>query len=75
MFTLYQSKESPLNIIRGYDNSVLKIGNFHIVKILLHRRKLLNTSYNTNILNTTVEFLLEIKVLRKGFFEVNSIEP
>ena len=40
---------------------VLELGGSQIVEVLLHGGKALDISSNTNILNTTIDFLLETK--------------
>ena len=48
-----------LNVIQDIDNSILEIGDSHIAEVLLYGKKFLGISSNTNILNSTIDFLLE----------------
>ena len=48
-----------LNIIQGIDKSILELTDSRIIEVLLYGRKVLDISSNTNILNATVDFLLE----------------
>ena len=50
-----------LNDIQGLDNSTLDLCDSHTVKVLLHGRKILDISSNTNVLNATIDFLLKTK--------------
>ena len=57
-----------LNIIQGIDKSILELTDSHIVEVLLYGRKLLDISSNTNILNATIDFLLETKRFDERLF-------
>ena len=57
-----------LNIIQGIDKSILELTDSHIVEVLLYGRKFLDISSNTNILNTTTDFLLETKRFDERLF-------
>ena len=57
-----------LNVIQGIDNSILELADSHIVEILLYGRKFLHISSNTNILNATIDFLLETKRFDERLF-------
>ena len=57
-----------LNIIQGIDKSILELTDSHIVEVLLYGRKFLDISSNTNILNTTIDFLLETKRFEERLF-------
>ena len=57
-----------LNIIQGIDKSILELTDSHIVEVLLYGRKLLDISSNTNILNATIDFLLETKRFEERLF-------
>ena len=48
-----------LNVIEGIDNSILELVDSRIVEVILYGRKFLDISSNTNILNATIDFLLE----------------
>ena len=56
-----------LNVIQGIDNSIVKLGDPHIVEVL-HGRKFRDISSNTSILNATIEFLLETKRYEERLF-------
>ena len=56
-----------LNVIEGIDNSIVKLGDSHIVEVL-HGRKFWDISSNTSILNATIEFLLETKRYEERLF-------
>ena len=56
-----------LNVIQGIDNSILELADSRFVEVLLYGRKFLYVSCNTNILNATIDFLLETKSLTKDF--------
>ena len=58
-----------LEVTEGIDNSILELVDFNIVEVLLYGRKFLDISSNTNILNATIDFLLE-KGLTKDCFKV-----
>ena len=65
-----------LNVIQGIDNSILELSHSHIVKVLLHGRKLLDKSSKTNILNATVDFLIKINRFdERLFLNVKSTKP
>ena len=49
-----------LNVIQHIDNRILEIDDSHIVEVLLYGRKFLDISTNTNILNTTIDFLFVV---------------
>ena len=57
-----------LNVIQGIDNSILELTDSYIVQVLLYRRKFLDISSNTNILNATIYFLLETKKFDERLF-------
>ena len=57
-----------LNVIRGINNSVLEVVDSHIVDVLLHQRKSLDISRNTNVLNPTIGSLFETKRFDKIIF-------
>ena len=58
-----------LNDIQGVDNSILELGDSHFVEVLLYGRKFLDISSNTtNILNATIDFLLETKRFDERLF-------
>ena len=57
-----------LNIIQGIDNSILELADSHIVEVLLYGRKFLDISSNANILNATIDFLLETKRFDERLF-------
>ena len=57
-----------LNVIQGIDNSILKLGDSDDVEVLRHGRKFLDISSNTNILNATIDFLLETKRFDERLF-------
>ena len=60
--SLYTSDRlALLNDIQGIDNSTLDLCDSHTVEVLLHGRKFLDISCNTNILNATIDFLLKTK--------------
>ena len=40
----------------------LELRDLHIVKLLVHGRKFLDVSSNTNILNATINFSLETEI-------------
>ena len=48
-------------LFKAFDNSVLQLGDSHIVEVLLRGRKSLSILTNTKILNATSDFLLEMK--------------
>ena len=50
-----------LNVIQGIDNSILELGDSHIVDVFFHERKFLVGPSNTNILNATRKFFLKLK--------------
>ena len=50
-----------LSVIQGIDNSILELADSHIVEVLVYGREFLDFSRNTNILNATIDFLLETK--------------
>ena len=50
-----------LNVNQGSDNSTSELTDFVSVEVLLYGRKLLDMSSNTNILNATIDFVLENK--------------
>ena len=58
-----------LNSLQGIDNTILDLSDPHIVVVLLHGRKLLDISSNTNILHATIDFLLEAKSFDEKFFK------
>ena len=64
----------PLNVIQGIDNGILELGDSHIIEFLLHWKKFLDISSNTNILNATIDFLVKTKGLTEDFFKVKIIE-
>ena len=67
--SLYTNKRlSLLNLIQGIDNSILELGDSHIVENLLYGGKFLDISSNTNILNATIDFLLETKRFDERLF-------
>ena len=67
--SLYTNERPALlNVIQGIDNSILELGDFHIVEVLLYGRKLVDISSNTNILNATIGFLLETKTFDERLF-------
>ena len=47
---------------------VLELSDSQIVEILLHRRKFLDISSNTNILKTAIDFLLGTKRFDERLF-------
>ena len=57
-----------LNVIQRIDTSILELGDFHIVEALLYRRKFLDISSNINILNVTMDFLLETRRFDERLF-------
>ena len=57
-----------LNIIQGIDNSILELSHSHIVEVLVYGRKFLDISSNSNILNATIDFLLETKKFDERLF-------
>ena len=57
-----------MNVNRGIDKSILELGDSHIVEVILHGRKLLGISVNSNILNATIHFLLETKRFEERLF-------
>ena len=57
-----------LNAIQGIDSSIWEITDSHIVEVLPYGRKFLDISSNINILNATVDFLLEIKRFDERLF-------
>ena len=58
-----------LNSLQGIDNTVLDLSDPHIVEVILHGRKLLDISSNTNILHATIDFLLEAKSFDEKIFK------
>ena len=65
-----------MNVIQGIDKSIVRLGDSHIVivllaavvkVVLLYERKFLNISSNTNILNAIITFPLKPKGLMKDF--------
>ena len=67
--SLYTNERPALlNVIQGIDNSILELTDSHIVEVLLYGRKFLDISSNTNILNATIDFLLETKRFGKILF-------
>ena len=67
---LINERIALLNDIQGINNSISELSDSHIVQVLLHRRKFLDISSNTNIVNATVEFLLKIKRFDERLFKV-----
>ena len=59
----------PLNVIQGIDNGILELGDSHIIEFLLHWKKFLDISSNTNILNATIDFLVKTKGLTEDFLK------
>ena len=57
-----------MNVIQSIDNSILELGRSHIVQVLLYGRGLLDISRNTNILNATIDFFLEIEMFDQRLF-------
>ena len=58
-----------LNSLQGIDNTILDLSDPHIVVVLLHGKKLLDISSNTNILHATIDFLLEAKRFDENIFK------
>ena len=54
-----------LNVIQGIDTGVLELNDSNIVKALLHGRKLFDILINTNILNPTIDIILQAKRFNK----------
>ena len=67
---LINERIALLNDIQGINNSISELSDSHIVQVLLHGRKFLDISSNTNIVNATVEFLLKIKRFDERLFKV-----
>ena len=61
-------KVALLNVTRGNDNSIVELGDYHIVKVLLYGKKFLYITRNSNTLNTTTVFL-KLKVSRITFLK------
>ena len=60
--SLYTNERPALlNVIQDIYNSILELGNSHILEVLLQGRKFLDISSNTNTLNATIGFLFETK--------------
>ena len=67
--SLYTNERlASLNIIQGIDNSILELADSRIVEVLLYGRKWLDISSNNNILDATIDFLLETKRFDEGLF-------
>ena len=54
-----------LNVIQGIDIGVLELNDSNIIKALLDRRKLFDILINTNILNPTIDIILQAKRFNK----------
>ena len=63
-----------LNSLQGIDNTILDLSDPHIVVVLLHGKKLLAISSNTNILHATIAFFSKPRGLMKTFLKVNVSE-
>ena len=50
-----------LNVIQGIDIGVLELNESNIIKTLLDGRKLFDILINTNILNPTIDIILQAK--------------
>ena len=68
-YSLYNNQWlALLNVIQDIDNSILELTDSHIVEVLLYGRKFLDISSNTNILNATIDVLLETKRFDERLF-------
>ena len=54
-----------LNVIQGIDIGVLELNDSNIIKALLDGRKLFDILINTNILNPTIDIILQAKRFNK----------
>ena len=54
-----------LNVIQGIDIGVLELNESNIIKTLLDGRKLFDILINTNILNPTIDIILQAKRFNK----------
>ena len=60
---------ASLHVIQGIDNSILELTDSHIVEVLLYEKNFLDILSNTNILNATIDFLLETKRFDESLFQ------
>ena len=68
--SLYTNERPALlNVIHGIDNSILGLGDSHVVEVLIHGRQFLDISSNTNILNAAIDFL-QSKGLTRDYFNL-----
>ena len=58
-----------LNVIQGIDNSIFELTDCNAVEVILYGRKVLDISSNINVVNATINFLLETKRFDKRLFE------
>ena len=60
---------ASLQVIQGIDDSIFELTDSHIVEVLLYEKIFLDILSNTNILNATIDFLLETKRFDESLFQ------
>ena len=60
---------ASLQVIQGIDDSIFELTDSHIVEVLLYEKIFLDILSNTNILNATIDFLLESKRFDESLFQ------
>ena len=63
---------ASLQVIQGIDDSIFELTDSHIVEVLLYEKIFLDILSNTNILNATIDFLLESKRFDESLFQIKN---